>query len=50
LKNIPDIKAAQTGVFKINESETGWDYCVERRAFYTRQEGAGIAEKGWVVL
>lgn len=45
IENIPDIIAAQTGVFKSNESEIGWDYSPSHSVFYTWMDGIGIVEK-----
>lgn len=47
LDNITDRKAAQTGVFKNNEAEIGWDFNPVHRVFYTWQDGFGILEKQW---
>jgi hypothetical protein len=45
IENIPDIIAAQTGVFKSYESEIGWDYSPVHSVFYTWQNGVGVVER-----
>lgn len=45
IKNIPDIKSAQTRVFNSDETKIGWDYSSAHNIFYTWQDGVGVVER-----
>lgn len=47
IDNIPNIRAAQTGVFENSETKIGWDYSPVFNIFYTWQDGVGVIERKW---